>query len=219
MGILECSFIIWLSGIFIAICCLASEKWHNKAKLYLCWSLFPFPLIFRPRKMGYLKSWLLFLVSPFMIVIYWVILMALILSSFSDMSKGQPYSIPYHTKEDLRRISGVEFPEVIPVDSGCVDDCCLSETIMKFVPDKPLDRRFFHKLDKACKEDPCCWSKDSLGYRYYIYPELPIDRPNGTHIRQVEVDGKMVDDWDGNFIEVRIPYIGDTIYVKDGWIR
>ena len=135
------------------------------------------------------------------------------------MSKGQPYSIPYHSKEDLRRITGVEFPEVIPVDSGCFDDCCLSETIMKFVPDIPLGRKFFRKLDKACKEDSCCWSKDSLGYRYYIYPELPIDRPNGTHIRQVEVDGMMVDDWDGNFIEVRIPYIGDTIYVKDGWIR
>ena len=211
MGLFECLFLLWFSGILIAICCLANEKWHNKAKLYLCWSLFPFPLIFRPGRLGYLKSWLLFLVSPFMIVVYCIILMMLIVSSMSDTYQGQAYTIPYHTNEDLRRITGVEFPEVIPADSDCIDECCLSETIMKFVPNKPLSRKFFRKLDKVCKE--------SLGYRYYIYPELPIDRPNGTHKRKVEVDGKMVDDWDGNFIEVRIPYIGDTICVKDGWIR
>ena len=159
-------------------------------------------MIFRPGRLGYLKSWLLFLVSPFMIVVYCIILMMLIMSSMSDTNQGKAYTIPYHTNEDLRRITGVEFPEVIPADSDCIDECCLSETIMKFVPNKPLSRKFFRKLDKVCKEDPCCWTKDSLGYRYYIYPELP-----------------MVDDWDGNFIEVRIPYIGDTICVKDGWIR
>lgn len=219
MGIFECLFLLWFSGILIAICCLANEKWHNKAKLYLCWSLFPFPLIFRPGRLGYLKSWLLFLVSPFMIVVYCIILMMLIVSSMSDTYQGQAYTIPYHTNEDLRRITGVEFPEVIPADSDCIDECCMSVTIMKFVPKIPLNKKFFHKLDRVCKKDPCCWSKDSLGYHYYIYPELPIDRPNGTHKRQVEVDGKMVDDWDGNFIEVRIPYIGDTICVKDGWIR
>lgn len=71
----------------------------------------------------------------------------------------------------------------------------------------------------ACVADPCCWEKEESGYRYYILPEQPIDRPNGTHIRQVEVNGEMEYDWQGDFIEVFVPFKGDTIYVKDGWAR
>ena len=88
---------------------------------------------------------------------------------------------------------------------------------IKFVPKKPLSVKFFRSLDKACKDDSCCWSKDSIGYYYNIYPERPIDRTKGTHMRQVEVDGEMRDDWDGDFISVRIPLKGDTIYVSEGW--
>ena len=67
--------------------------------------------------------------------------------------------------------------------------------------------------------DSCCWTKNDEGYQYYILPERPIDRPRGTHIRKVEMDGEMTDAWDGGFVSVFVPFKGDTIYVKDGWCR
>ena len=54
---------------------------------------------------------------------------------------------------------------------------------IKFVPRQPMNKNDFFRFEQACKDDPCCWTKDSLGYHYYILPELPIDRPNGTHYR------------------------------------
>ena len=106
-----------------------------------------------------------------------------------------------------------------PVDSSWHYDFNSSETAIKFVPNKPLEKDFFLNLRKACKNDTCCWSKDSSGYHYFIYPERPIDRIKGTHIRQIERDGQLVNDWDGDYIQVYIPIKGDTIYVSDGWCR
>ena len=210
--------ISWLGSIVIAVCCLAKEEWNYKAKWYLCWALFPFPLIFKPKRFGFIKSWLLFLVSPCMVSVYYGALLSFALFlSLGYTSYGVPSSIPYHNAEDLRRVTGIEFPNIIPVDSSYEDGYALTETVIKFVPKKPLSVKFFRSLDKACKDDSCCWSKDNKGYYYNIYPERPIDRTKGTHIRQVEVDGEMRNDWDGDFISVRIPLKGDTIYVSEGW--
>ncbi|MBP5386576.1 MAG: hypothetical protein J6Y97_04215 [Prevotella sp.] len=119
----------------------------------------------------------------------------------------------------MRKITGVDFPDVTPVDSTYYDDFTRNEISIKFVPRRPLSKAFYSKLRHACVADPCCWEKEENGYRYYILPEQPIDRPKGTHIRQVEVDGEMENDWQGDFIEVFVPFKGDTIYVKDGWCR
>ena len=210
--------IVWLVSIVVAVCCLAKEEWHYNARWYLCWALFPFPFIAHPKRFGFIKSWLLFLVSPCMMSVYYFALLSFaIILSMGYTSYETPSSIPYHTAEDLKKVTGVEFPDIIPVDSTYEDGYALTETTIKFVPKKALSVKFFQKLDKVCKEDSCCWSKDSLGYYYNIYPERPIDRTKGTHIRQVELDGKMVNDWDGDFILVRIPITGDTIYVSEGW--
>ena len=210
--------IVWLASVIIAVCCLAKEEWHYKARWYLCWALFPFPFLFHPKRFGFLKSWLLFFVSPCMISVYYAVLMfGAIILSMGYTSSGVPTIIPYHTAEDLKKVTGVEFPEIIPIDSTYEDGYSLSKTTIKFVPKQPLALKDFKRLDKACKDDSCCWSKDSIGYVYYIYPERPIDRTSGTHIRQVEVDGRKVNDWDGDFIEVRIPSKGDTIYLSEGW--
>ena len=210
--------VTWLVSIVIAVCRLAKEEGHYKARWYLCWALFPFPLILHPRRFGLFKSWILFLISPCMISVYYAVLLffALILS-MGYTSHGTPSSIPYHTAEDLKKVTGVDFPDVVPVDSSYEDGYALTETVIKFVPKKHLSAKFFRSLDKACKNDSCCWSKDSIGYYYNIYPVRPIDRTKGTHMRQVEVDGKMINDWDGDFISVRIPLKGDTIYLSEGW--
>lgn len=219
MGLFGYILIIWLAIIVLTIRRVVQGRWHEKAKLFLYWSLFPFPLIIHPRRFGRIKSWFLFLISPCMMSVYYVALTILVVVSMFHTEDEPAVSIPYRTNEDLRRITGVEFPEVIPVDSTWHYDFCFSETVIKFVLVKPLNKKFFRNLDKACKDDSCCWHKDSLCYYYHIYPELPIDRPNGTHIRQIEMNSEMTDDWDGDFISVQVPFSGDTIYVSEGWCR
>lgn len=135
-----------------------------------------------------------------------------------------PAGTNYHTADDLYRVTGVKFPEITPVDSlSCGSSFTADATIVKFVPRQPLKRNFFRRLDKACREDSCCWNKDGKGYYYDIYPKYNLDRrenPKAEHIRKVEdVNGNMVDDWDGTYISVYVPIKGDTITVTDGWTR
>ena len=200
---------IWLASITVAVCCLAKEEWRNKAKWYLCWALFPFPIIFSPRKFGVIKSWLLFLISPCMMSVYFFVIF---LSFAWTVAKNYyvPDSIPYHSAEDLKRLTGVEFPDIMPVDSTLYDDPYIG---MWFVIKEKSRKSFFQRLEKACMDDTCCWHKDSLCYRYFIeYPERPIDRTKGTHIqKEREEDGEMWIDC----VEVKIPFNCDTIFVSE----
>ena len=195
----------------------SGEEWHNKAKWYFCWALFPFPLILHPRRIGTIKSWLLFLISPFMGFVLVLVFCIPICIAISQSEKGVPSSIPYHIAGDLKRITGVEFPKIIPVDSTYVDEWMYYNQSIKFVPKKPMEKKDFSHFEQACIKDQCCWTKDSLGYHYYILSELPIDRPNGAHHRYVEFEGEKVKDWQGEFITVDVPLRGDTIYVREGW--
>jgi hypothetical protein len=134
---------------------------------------------------------------------------------------GVPTHVDYHNADDLQKVTGVEFPEIVPVDSFYADGGLAGYgTQIKFVPAKPLDKDFFYRLDQACKTDSCCWRKDSTGYFYDIYPEaIPFDRTKGMHRRMVDVDGKKVPDWDGTYISVFVPIKGDTIILNDSWTR
>ena len=208
---------IWIASIVIALFVLFVKKWRGKASLYLTWALFPFPLLHKKEKFGLLTRRLLVFFSPCTFFIFFMFFV--VTYGMAQSSSGIPDSIPYHNAADLRRITGVDFPDVIPVDSFYYDDINLNEVSIKFIPRRPLKKSFFNKLEKACVNDSCCWTKNDEGYQYYIFPELPIDRPKGTHIRKVEMDGEMIDDWDGDFVSVFVPFKGDTIYVKDGWMR
>lgn len=133
-------------------------------------------------------------------------------------SSGTPTSVPYNDKDDLRKITGVSFPDITLVDSSFIDNFNYQATEMKFIIPKNKDR-LRHSLDQACKDDSCCWNKDNRKkeYYYYILPDRPIDRTKGTHKRMVEQDGKIIEDWDGDFIEVRVPFSLDSIFVTEGW--
>lgn len=150
-----------------------------------------------------------------------ILLIAILSTSDFGTQSYIPKNIDYHNAEDLRKVTGVEFPDVVPVDSFYSDGGLAAyNTQVKFVPLKPLDKAFFHRLDRACKTDSCCWEKESDGYHYNIYPDsLPVDRTKGVHQRMVEVDGKKVLDWDGTYISVFVPIKGDTIILNDGWTR
>lgn len=175
------------------------------------------------RFIGFLRA----LVSPWtlliFIVAYFIVGVCLSIERSED---GIPESTVYHDSYDLTRATGVEFPEVVPVDSLWHDDWCNHYTRVKFVPTKPLTKSFFERLDRACKEDSCCWSKNEKDscYYYHIYPEYPLDRTKGTHARKVEwknEDGTItiMDEWDGDYVDVIVPFKGDTITIEDGWIR
>lgn len=176
---------------------------------------------------GNIKDWLSSLKRSFFgiiiaLPILLIILLILFVVGFGlSNGTGVPTRIDYHNADDLRKVTGVEFPEIVPVDSFCSDGGLAGyETQIAFVPAKPLDKDFFYRLDQACKTDSCCWRKDSIGYFYHIYPEaIPFDRTKGMHRRMVDVDGKKVPDWDGTYISVIVPIKGDTIILNDGWIR
>ena len=141
---------------------------------------------------------------------------------FSGGNTHVPTSIHYHNADDLRKVTGVEFPEIVPVDSLYSDGGLAGyNTNVEFVSVKPLDKEFYCRLDQACKTDSCCWSKDSTGYKYDIYPEaIPFDRTKGMHRRMVDDGhGNKVSDWDGSYISVFVPIKGDTIILNYGWTR
>ena len=209
--------LIYYISILVALgIAIFKKEWRSRAISYLLWAIVPLGLFFVARKVGFFKASILSVFSPPVYIGVIIIGLVMMIDHSED---GIPASIPYHTAADLKRITGVDFPDVTPVDSTYHDDFCIKETTIKFVPRRPLSKTFFNTLRPACAADPCCWEKEDDGYRYYILPELPIDRPKGTHIRQVEINGEMVNDWDGDFIDVFIPFKGDTIYVKDGWAR
>lgn len=177
-----------------------------------------------------IKGWLgalkRFFFIIFIIVLALIILLILFCTVMSvlDLPSDRyhvPTQIDYHNADDLRKVTGVEFPEIVPVDSICSDGGLAGyNTEIKFIPVKPLDKDFFCRLDQACKTDSCCWKKDSTGYRYDIYPEaIPFDRTKGMHRRMADVDGQKVPDWDGSYISVFVPIKGDTIILNDGWTR
>ena len=175
-----------------------------------------------------IKGWLssliwslgIIIAMPMLLIIILFVGVGLVGTCLSD-GTGVPTHIDYHNADDLQKVTGVEFPEIVPVDSIRSDGGLAGyNTNIKFVPAKPLDKDFFYRLDQACKTDSCCWRKDSTGYFYDIYPEaIPFDRTKGMHRRMVDVDGKKVPDWDGTYISVFVPIKGDTIILNDGWTR
>jgi len=204
---------VFIVSIVVAVCCLAKDEWRSKGKWLLCWALFPYSLIVRPRRLGIVKNRAVFLVSPFMLYLYFLVF-AFILYDVAMKNYYVPKSIPYHTAEDLKKATGVEFPEVVAVDSTLFDDPGIG---MWFVMKEDLRQAFFQRLDRACKDDTCCWHRDSLGYRYCIVnPERPIDRTQGTHTRK-KAENEEDDIWIDR-LEVVVPLNNDTIYVYEGTI-
>jgi hypothetical protein len=139
-----------------------------------------------------------------------------------------PDSVEFHNAHDLLKATNVEFPEVVPVDSIYEDEFRSDRTTVKFVPKRPLTKKFFRRLDRACKEDPC-WEKNPYGvegYLYRIHIDVPeggygaFDRTKGMSQKMYDWDGdgkKETPYWQGNYISVEVPRKGDTITVEYGW--
>jgi hypothetical protein len=158
--------------------------------------------------------------------IWFYVLVPLALSysgeSFTTCENVQPSD--YHTAEDFRKLTGVEFPELEMVDSLYYDENIIRANTWneyKFVAKDSLDNTFYRRLNQACEADPSHWSydKERNVYSYWIYPDQhPVDRSRGMCDRMVTMDdGNLVNDWDGDFISVEIQT--DTIVLRKGWLR
>lgn len=141
---------------------------------------------------------------------------------FTTCENVQPSD--YHTAEDFRKLTGVEFPELEMVDSLYYDENIIRANTWseyKFVAKDGLDNTFYRRLNKACEADPSHWNydKERNVYSYWIYPDQhPVDRSRGMCDRMVTMDdGNLVNDWDGDFILVEIQT--DTIVLRKGWLR
>ena len=140
---------------------------------------------------------------------------------FTTCENVQPSD--YHTAEDFRKLTGVEFPELEIVDSLYYDDMCLNPNTYheyKFVV-KEVNKNFYRRLVSACKADSTHWRYNEAEdiYSYWIYPDQhPVDRSRGMCDRMVTMeDGSLVKDWDGDFISVEVQR--DTITLRNGWVR
>lgn len=211
--------------LFIATMIVAKASVRDKIICVMWWIVFPFVFPYQVKRYNVIrqkwKSWLLVLVSPlflcFYVLVGFIIITGILIGGESC---GVPSQVEYHTAEDLHRATGVEFPEVVPVDSLYYDSWTISYVQVKFVPTEELSESFLKRLEQACKEDSCCWAKnEEEGYVYHIYPERPLDRTKGTHIRMIMVDGQSLPDWDGDYVRVVVPLKGDTITIEDGWRR
>lgn len=128
----------------------------------------------------------------------------------------------YMTNEDFLKLTGVEFPELVLIDSLHYDDgfpTSASWNEYKFVGRDNLTSGFYHRLNKACQTDSTHWNRDDEGYSYHIHPDLhPVDRSRGMCDRQVQLsNGEWVNDWDGTFVSVDIR--NDTVTLREGWVR
>lgn len=79
-------------------------------------------------------------------------------SEFNDVYDEKPERVDYHTAEDLRRATLVDFPEVIAIGSLYHYGFMWHYTEVRFVPRNGLGADFYKKLDKACQRDSDCWS-------------------------------------------------------------
>lgn len=132
---------------------------------------------------------------------------------------GVPISIEYHNEQDLYKISNVKFPEVIAVDSSYyVSFSLLADTVKFVLNDKSKYSDLLSEIDQVSKTDSMYWKEKETYYEYFIIPEVPIDRPNGSGWKRLP-SGEM--DYDGEFIRLEIPksITADTIILTYGWAR
>lgn len=103
----------------------------------------------------------------------------------------KPEFTSYHTSEDLRRATGVEFPYVVPVDSAQAVTPMDCYTRTSFRVPGGLKQDFYDRLEEACKLDPDCWSKykprteteaqfgNEPGYYYHFSLNARSTEPKG----------------------------------------
>ena len=96
----------------------------------------------------------------------------------------------YGTAEALYELTGVEFPEITPVDSSEYEawDMDLYRSMThKYVLPEDVDESFYERLKKACISNPDHWKiTDSSGngycYEEFYYPKGDVIKSNSISV-------------------------------------
>ncbi len=169
------------------------------------------------------KIILIVLSSLLGIVIILVVMFFWALSNYyEEMSAfSGSFSVEYRTPEDLSAIAGVKIPRVELIDSCFIDHLDMGGYTIKAIFAIPENdhKSLLRKLSKesAAKRR---WTQNEKEFRLFFYPDLQdSDWSDGIDSRKVELDGEMVDDWDGTFFGMTVPKDSCRIIFGYGWIR
>ena len=157
--------------------------------LFILWLFFSPAYFFVSKKYGVsdMKRFWLTLFSPFTIImVLWLMLKFLLWVLFGDVETNR--SIDYPSNNALTEITGIEFPELCPIDSSTFVFPAFKGVTKTCLPIEKPSKKFYKTLENKCKTDSF-WTKEKDAYIYDNY-----------FINQT--------------IKVQLPHLGDTIKVK-----
>lgn len=173
----------------LPVVCLFFKRTRPYLLAFLIWLIYPIGFPFTAERNEWIKvRWkgmLLAIAHPV------IMLTCFSLLAGEDEVYGVPASTDYHSAKDLYEATGVEFPEVIPVDSSDYSAYGVYIVTVRFVPQQKPEKVFYERLDVACKQDTLHWYDESDAYFF--------EKGNGD-----------------DFFNVYIPKKGDTISVHYG---
>lgn len=177
----------------LPVVCLFFKRTRLYLAVFLVWLMCPIGFPFAAERSEWIKarwkSMLLAIAHPVIMLVWFSLATAGV-----DSPNGAPASTDVYSAKGLYEATGVEFPEVIPVDSSDYSAFRAYVLTVKFVPKQKLSKAFYKRLDEACEQDTLHWRKESDMYSF--------DKGGG---------GKY-------FVSVRVPEKGDTITVSSGKI-
>lgn len=161
--------------------------------------LWAFRLCNLTRKHPERKRVYMWVIFPFMVVADFLVflLLLLLLVGAASIDIGEVHysgkdvgATKYGTAEALYELTGVEFPEITPVDSSEYEawdmDVYRSMT-HKYVLPEDVDESFYERLKKACISNPDHWKiTDSSGngycYEEFYYPKGDVIKSNSISV-------------------------------------
>lgn len=155
--------------------CNLKRKHPERERVYM-WVIFPFMVV---------ADFLVFLLSLLLLVGAACIDIGEVHYSGKDVGATK-----YGTAEALYELTGVEFPEITPVDSSEYEawdmDVYRSMT-HKYVLPEDVDESFYERLKKACISNPDHWKiTDSSGngycYEEFYYPKGDVIKSNSISV-------------------------------------
>ncbi|MBO8431739.1 MAG: hypothetical protein IAB08_00380 [Bacteroidetes bacterium] len=165
--------------------CNLKRKHPERERVYM-WVIFPFMVV-----------------ADFLVFSLFILLL-LGLIACSGMGETHHYTgkdvcaTKYGTAEALYELTGVRFPEIIPVDSSEYEDWAGTDSFRgmthKYVLPEEVDESFYECLKEACIANPDHWKiTDSSGNGCYYYKESYMDKDLfKSYSISVGVDGNTV---------------------------
>lgn len=143
-------------------------------------------------------------------------------SFYSDYYEfADNFVVEYRTPEELSGIAGVSIPRAELIDSCFIDHYSMGGYTIKavFAISQNDHKSLMRKLSRMSAAQRR-WVQNEKEFSLFFYPDLyDSDWSDGIDTRKVELNGEMVDDWDGTFFEMTVPKDSCRIILGYGWLR